>query len=211
MPPASSNHLTSSFAKRGESTSKWPPGRSTKYECAPNDERALKPQRHTLSVIGSGKILTCGRGCFVSLRTDAVGQTSTARQAASCSSDDTGCRANTLLPPRATIRSGATWRDAPQSIHAVSMYQSPGAESGLRVGFIAEAIEHRVDGRLSPRIGRWVAWHLGVRSIQTSKSLLMQPPDKVSAEKSDVNRAAPFGNALSVTPRFPPICSATCR
>jgi hypothetical protein len=33
------------------------------------------------------------------------------------------------------IRLGATSRDAPQSMHAISMYQSPGAESGLRMGF----------------------------------------------------------------------------
>jgi hypothetical protein len=79
-----------------------------------------------------------GVGCFVSLRTDAVGHTSTARHAASCSSGVSGCRANTLLPFRPMIRSGATWRDAPQSMHALSMYQSPGAESGLRMGFIGE-------------------------------------------------------------------------
>lgn len=98
----------------------------------------MNPHLQTLSVIACGKGLTCGRGCFVSLRTDAVGHTSTARHAASCSSGVSGCRANTLLPFRPMIRSGATWRDAPQSMHASSMYQSPGAESGLRMGFTRE-------------------------------------------------------------------------
>jgi hypothetical protein len=97
----------------------------------------LKPQRHTPAVISWGKIVACGRGCLISLRTEAVGHTSTARQAASRSAAVVGCRANTLLPCLATMRSGATWRDAPQSMHAVSTYQSPGAESGLRVGFMA--------------------------------------------------------------------------
>ena len=109
--------------------------RLTKYECAPKDERALNPHRHTPSVIASGKITASGRGCFVSLRTDAVGQTSTARHTAIWSSGVVGCRVNTLLPFRCTIRSGATWHAAPQSMHAVSMYQLPGAESGLRMRF----------------------------------------------------------------------------
>src|SRR4030095_11700746 len=102
----------------------------------PNDDRALNPQRQTPGVISSGKMVSFGRGRFVSLRTDAVGQTSTARHAASCSSGVTGCRAKTLLSLRSTIKPGATWRDAPQSMHAVSTYQSPAAESGLRLGFL---------------------------------------------------------------------------
>ena len=63
MPPASSNHFTSSVAKRGESTKRLPVGRPTKYECAPKDERALNPQRHTPSVISWGKIVAWGHVC----------------------------------------------------------------------------------------------------------------------------------------------------
>src|SRR5205814_4818479 len=51
------NHFTSSVAWRGESTRRLPLGRATKYECAPKDERALNPQRHTPSVISCGKIV----------------------------------------------------------------------------------------------------------------------------------------------------------
>ena len=102
----------------------------------------------------------CGRGCFVSLRTDAVGHTSTARQAASRSSGDTGCRAKMLLPSRATMRPGATWRDAPQSIHAVSMYQSPVAESGLRTGFIAYSCRGSGDGSSVARLNGNAGAHL---------------------------------------------------
>lgn len=40
-PPAPRNRLTSFWIKRGESTRKFPSFRSTKYECAPYDERAL--------------------------------------------------------------------------------------------------------------------------------------------------------------------------
>jgi hypothetical protein len=52
-----------------------------------------------------------------------------ARQAISSSSAFAGWRAKTLLSPRSAIRPGATWRDAAQLMHAVSMYQSPAAES----------------------------------------------------------------------------------
>jgi hypothetical protein len=110
--------------------------RAAKYECAPKEDLALNPQRHTPPVISCGKMTPRGRAYLVSLRTDAVGHTSSARHAASLSSCVFGCRAKTLLSFRSTMSAGATCREAPQSMHAVSMYQSPGAESGLRGGFI---------------------------------------------------------------------------
>jgi glutathione S-transferase len=119
MPPAFAKYVTSSLAYRGESMRMFPLERVTTHECAPKDERALNPHRQTASVIASGKTLAPGWGCFFSLRTDAVGQTSTARQAASRSSGVLGCRANTLLPFRRAIRPGATWHAAPQSQHRV--------------------------------------------------------------------------------------------
>jgi len=46
-----------------------------------------------------------------SLRTDAVGHTSTARHAASCSSGVAGCRAKMLFSLRSTMSPGATCRE----------------------------------------------------------------------------------------------------
>jgi hypothetical protein len=70
--------------------------RAAKYECAPKEDVALNPQRHTPPVISCGKMTPRGRACLVSLRTDAVGHTSSARHAASLSSCVFGCRAKTL-------------------------------------------------------------------------------------------------------------------
>src|SRR5262249_17893615 len=68
---------------------------------------------------------------------EAVGHTSAARQASSSSSAFAGCRAKMDSSLRRMTRPGATLRDAPQSMHRVSTYQSPGAESRLRADTLA--------------------------------------------------------------------------
>src|SRR5919204_6918100 len=90
-----------------------------------------------------------GRCLRDSLRTDAVGHTRSARHAINSSSAFAGWRANTLLSPRSTIKPGATCREAAQLMHAVSMYQSPDAESGLRRAMLLRARERHGVARAS--------------------------------------------------------------
>src|SRR2546421_4350404 len=87
---------------------------------------------------------------LVSVRTEAVGQTSMARQAIISSSAFAGWRAKTLLSPRSTINPGATWRAAAQLMQAVSMYQSPGADWRFRSARLDVAcLQADVDERLA--------------------------------------------------------------
>src|SRR2546423_6230042 len=59
MPPAWSNHFTSSVAWRGESTRRLPLGRATKYECAPKDARIEPTAPHAV-----GDLLRKDRGLW---------------------------------------------------------------------------------------------------------------------------------------------------
>ncbi len=115
--------------QRGASTMALPASVRNRNELAPQDERALKPRRHTRSVIGSGKTLG-GACCVLALWIDAVGHRSRARHACVTSPALSGWRTNTHCPPRSAMRPGATFFDAPQSMQVRSTYQSPGAFSG---------------------------------------------------------------------------------
>src|SRR6266540_953948 len=108
-----------------------------------------------------------GLGCLCSARTEAVGHTSTARHAIISSSAFAGWRAKTLLSPRSTIRPGATWRAAAQLMHAVSMYQSPDAESGFLTGLDVADLKAHVDQCLA-----LLLFHYFQRALERRQQLL---------------------------------------
>ena len=127
---------------------------------------------------------------MLSFPTDAVGHNSAARQAARVSSSLTGCRAKTDLPARRTISPGATSRDAAQSIQRLSIYQSPGADSGLRssrlgiVDFPENRFSVEVVLQTHGVLAGWIHtdWIVGSNNVATIMGRLvvrcraMQPP-----------------------------------
>jgi hypothetical protein len=136
MPPSASMRFASAGTQRGESTRRFPSGRRTKNEFAPNDALALfgepaprAPQRHAVLDLPREHALERRRA--PSKPIEPVGQIARARTAAWTSSTVSGCFTTIEEPSRAMPNTdGAHCREASQSMHAVSTYQGPATFSG---------------------------------------------------------------------------------